>query len=197
MIKSLLVGLLIVIFVILVKNLPSNIFQEKITKSLGEQLSSQYRIIKNGPFEIHSFEVAPLVGKTEIFTQQSIEPILSLDNFYFNSMFIDLDTQTSKEIFEIQLNAGGKLINSLLYQNQEGKLIRIPVITRSGSKSWDTWSSGGTEFIDTDKDGIKEMLVYHRHYPPEAKRTVEVYKFDSKIFQKDHEYEEITQEIYY
>ena len=132
--------------------------------------------------------------KTDIFVNDFTKSLLTIDGLLRNGSSYDISTNIRTLVLEI--SAGGKLINSLLYRYQDGKLIRIPVITDSSNESWDIWSSGGTDFIDTDSDGIKEMLVYHRHYPPQVRRTVEVYKFDGKIFHKYQEYEETTPNIY-
>ena len=197
MIRFLLLGLVIIIFVVAsAKNLYTNSSQE-ITQSPGEQLSSQYRATKNGPFEIHSFEIAPVLGRTEIFTNRFTNPVLSLDGFYYGSRFIDLDIQSGIKTFEIELNTGGKLLTSLVYRYKDGSLTRIPVSTEKPGGYLGTVSSGGAEFKDIDNDGIKEMLVYNRYYPPEAKRTVAVYKFDGQTLNKYQEYEESTAYIYY
>lgn len=215
----------------LVKNLPTDSLGEfhseepnsveETIQSPGEQLSSQNRVIKNGPFEIHSFEIAPVVGKTEVFIikakkttglpvdekmprlqpwsfiDQSADPILSLNGFYYDSRFIDLDIHNGIKIFEIELNTGGKLLTSLVYKYKDGTLARIPVSTEKPGGYLGTVSGGGTEFIDTDSDGILEMKVFHRHYLPEEKRDVEVYKFDGRIFKKYKEYEETLSYVYY
>lgn len=206
MIRFLLSGLLIVIFVVLAKNLPADISEDhsrakpnseaKITQSPEHELSSQDRIIQEGPFKIHSFEIAPVVGRTEIFINQFSDPVLSLDGFYYDSRFIDLDTNIDNKVFEIQINTGGKLLTSLVYRYEDESLIRIPVSTEKPGGYLGTVSSGGAEFKDVDGDNVKEMFVYHRHYPPEAKRTVEVYKFNGDIFQKYKEYEEAMEKIY-
>lgn len=132
---------------------------------------------------------------TEVFVNELIKPTLTVDGLLKNEGVYDISNNT--RILELVISGGGKLINSHFYQYQDGKLVRIPVITNSGSQHWDIWSSGGTEFKDLNNDDIMEMLVYHRHYPPQAKRTVEVYEFDGKRFSKYQEYEESTPDIYY
>lgn len=146
-------------------------------------------------FYFHTKEIEFGDWKTNIFVNNLSKPVLTVNGLLRNNRVYDISD--SIRILELEISTGGKLINSYLYQYRDDKLIRIPVVTNSPSQTWDIWSSGGTEFVDTDSDGIKEMLVYHRHYPPEAKKTVEEYKFDEKIFQKVQEYEEITPSIYY
>lgn len=145
--------------------------------------------------DIHSFETSPVIYKTEIFINSSVQPEVSLDGFYFASRLINLDLNKKKKIFEMQL-LSGKLINSLTYKYEKGKLIRIRVSTEKPGSYLGIISSGGTEFTDIDNDGVAEMFIYHRHYPPEKKRTVEVYKYSGVIFEKQTEYEEKTAEVY-
>src|SRR3989344_7998766 len=134
-------------------------------------LSSDNRIIMLGRFKIYSLKTGPMLGKTQIFTSLSSYPILSLDCFFYDARFIKLDPRNQMEMFVIELNTGGKLMNSLIYQYKDNKLVEIPIQINSSISS--IWSSGGTEFKDANGDEILEMFVSHRHYPPEAKKTVE------------------------
>lgn len=143
----------------------------------------------------HTNEVEFGDWSTDIFVKDLTKPMLTVDGLLKSDSIYDISDNI--RILELEISAGGKLINSLLYQYQNGKLIRIPVIADSSSQLWDIWSSGGTEFKDLNNDTTLEMFVYHRHYPPEAERTVEVYKFDGKSFQKNSEYEESIMDIYY
>lgn len=131
---------------------------------------------------------------TDIFVNDLTKPTLVVDGLLRNNGVYDISNII--RILKLEISTGGKLVNSLLYQYQDDELKRIPVLTNSLSQSWDVWSSNGIEFIDVDSDGIKEMFVYHRHYPPEAKRTVEVYKFTGQVFKKIREYEEDMPGIY-
>lgn len=132
---------------------------------------------------------------TEVFVNEVVKPALTVDGLLKNISVNDISNNF--RILELVISGGGKLINSHLYKYQNGKLIRIPIITSSQNQIWDIWSSGGTEFKDLNKDGVMEMFVYHRHYPPEAKRTVDVYKFNGGIFKKYREYEEAMEEVYF
>lgn len=200
-------GMILVILVILFLNLTlshqrNNIVTESTLKKTAieppkKELFNEDRIVQQGIFKIRSYETAPVVGRTEIFIDQSINPILSLNGFYYDSKLINLDARKSVNLFLIQLNGGGKLLNSLVYRYQDGSLTRIPVSTEKLGGYLGTESSGGAEFIDIDKDGILEMLVYHRHYPPETQRIVELYKFNGEVLEKTQEYEEPMSEIYF
>lgn len=203
MTKFFLCAVVIIVLLILVNRLfiikPQNSIYEskdqiKKTIASSKLIPFDGKIIQNGEFKIVSFTVAPFVKRTEIFINESFEPVASLTGFYHDSRVLDLDTNGNK-IFEIQLEDGGKLIHSLVYGYKDHNLTRIKLSTEKPESYSGTFSSGGTEFTDIDNDGIKEMLVRYSKYLDTPK--VEVYKFDGKFFQKDQEYEETTEKIYY
>lgn len=92
----------------------------------------------------------------------------------------------------------GKTINAIVYRYVDGVLERIPVSTeKPGPYGFvGTATRNSPEFKDLDGDGVLEMLVYYRFFPPEKRRRVEVYKFDGSRFDKIREYEEPTDEVY-
>lgn len=118
---------------------------------------------------------------------------ISVNGYYRTSNVISI--KRDLKILAIELITG-KSINTLLYTYKDEQLVRIPVSTEHLPSFAGIVTRNAPEFIDTDNDGTLEMLAYQRYFPPEAKRLVEVYKFDNDMFNKQLEYEEITQDIY-
>lgn len=138
----------------------------------------------------HSYQTEPGSWQTNVFINQQTIPKLTLKGFFKESRMYDI-SQDNFRVLEIEI-IEGKSINSLIYNSQNGKLIRIPVSTEKPPSFIGIVSRNSPEFKDIDDDGVLEMLVYYRLYPPEKKRTVEVYKFSGEIFKKYQEYEEPT-----
>ena len=149
---------------------------------------------KNELLYFHTKEVKFGNWTTEVFVNNSVKPVLIVSGLLKDYRVYDIAENI--RILELEISAGGKLVNSLLYKYHEGFLVRVPIAIDSNSQLWDVWSSGGAEFKDLDDDGVLEMLVYHRNYPPKANRRVEAYRFEDNIFQKYKEYKEATEEIY-
>lgn len=132
--------------------------------------------------------------KTEVFLNNSKTPLIRVDDLLIKKSLQKISKST--RILKLELSAGGKLVNTVLYQYKDSKITEIPITTASQESDPNTWSSGGSEFKDLDTDGIKEMLIYHGYYPQPA-RTVGVYKFNGKHFIHSQEYDEPTPEAYY
>lgn len=131
-------------------------------------------------------------GASHIFVNNKDQGI-SVNGFYRNSNIIPL--HNTLKILEVEFFTG-QSINTLVYQYTNDQLIGIPVSTEHVPAFSGIVSRNIPEFKDVDNDGTLEMLAYYRYFPPEAKRTVEVYKFKNGIFDKQQEYEETTPEIY-
>ena len=130
---------------------------------------------------------------TDIFVNNSRNPLAGADDLIVRSSTQDISKKT--RIMKLEMTAGGNLVNTLLYQYRNGELIEIPIITNPHILG--TWNNGGTQFKDSDEDGVSEMFVYHGFYPVNEKRTVEIYKFDGNKFIKNKEYKETTANVYY
>lgn len=149
-------------------------------------------------FRFHSYTVYPdnvVDWKTDIFVGDNYKPEYSFNGLFQESRAIDIDGDGIKEI-EVEL-LSGKLTNSMIYKYQRDSLVRIPVSTERTPYFTGVVSSASPQYKDLDGDGVAEMLVFHRHYPPEKKRTVEVYRYTGVDFKKEKEYEESTLGIYY
>lgn len=169
-------------------------------KTIGSEhnTTSKYDLDADGEIESLYFQNEEIEygdWKTHIYINGSSKPNLIVPDLLEKNTTHDISK--NMRILKLQMSAGGKLVNTILYQYRSGRLIEIPITTESLEPTLNTWNSGGSEFKDLDKDGIKEMLMYQRHYPPEAKRTVETYKFNGKVFQKNGEYEEPMPNVYY
>lgn len=99
-------------------------------------------------------------------------------------------------MLEIQTSSGHSL-NSLLYQYRNGQLARISVSTENPPYYEGIVSRNAPEFRDLDGDGVQEMLVYSRYFPPRSQRQIEVYKFVSNSFVKTTSFKEALSETYY
>lgn len=131
--------------------------------------------------------------KTEVYLN-GIWPILTLYGFLDNVLTHDIDNSRYKFI-ELQL-AAGHSINSLIYKYQKGVLKRIPVSTEKVPYFMGIVARNTPEFKDVDGDGVLEMFAYYRHFPPEKRRTVEIYKFNGEEFKRQKKYDETTPEIF-
>lgn len=176
-----------------------NYSQDKIKKlqpvfPLYEQISDLDLDGKNEIIEFYSSPVDLTGGNTDIFINKETNAKVSLSGYFQKSDIYDIAKDV--RVLEVQTNLGGKLINSIILVYQNGELTRIPIFDGVKSLPRGIFSSGGIEFKDYDSDGILEMFVYHRHYPPEAKRTVEIYQFTNQVFKKVQEYEESTPNVY-
>lgn len=141
----------------------------------------------------HSYQIGSGSWQTNVYVNKQATPQLTLRGFFKESHVYDI--KDNFRILEIEL-IGGKSVNSLVYKSQNGKLIRIPVSTEKPPGFIGIVSRNLPEFKDMDNDGVLEMIAYYRLYPPEKKRTVEIYKLSGKIFMKYQEYEEETPMYY-
>lgn len=185
--QFLLLVLLVALFIFIPNLKQKGLLLEK-EQLINDDLDLDGKIEK---IRIHSIAKDLFNQQTDIFINDFSAPVLSLKDYLFKS---EIEYLTDKEpILHIETQQG-HLINSLLYRYINNQLIRIHVSTEKSGSYLGTVSSDGAEFKDMDTDGVKEMLVYHRHYLPIP--TVEVYKFDGKWFFKYKEYEEQTPRIY-
>lgn len=132
--------------------------------------------------------------KTEVYLNGSLQPTFTLFGFLESVLTHNIDNSKYK-VLELQL-ASGHSINSLLYRYKDGVLKRIPVSTEKAPYFMGIVARNTPEFKDTDGDGIMEMFVYYRYFPPEKRRKVELYKFNGVEFEKQKQYEESTPVIY-
>ncbi|KKU03027.1 MAG: hypothetical protein UX99_C0008G0016 [Candidatus Amesbacteria bacterium GW2011_GWB1_47_26] len=142
---------------------------------------------------IYSSSYLSLDPRTYLFINYNPIPRLSLKGHYLESNIHEI--KPGEFILEVQ-TVSGKSVNSLVYFYRQGSLRRIPVSTENSPYYEGVVSRNEPEFRDTDGDGIQEMLVYYRHFPPDFKRTVEIYKLNGETFKKIKEYEESTPEVY-
>ena len=126
--------------------------------------------------------------KTHVFINDPDKSALVVEGLLENSAVHNISKNV--RVLKLAMSAGGKLVNTVLYQYHEDKLIEIPIMDEISQPTPNTWSSGGSDLKDTDRNGIKELLVYHEHQPSWEMRTVDVYRYNGSSFQKDTEYEE-------
>lgn len=170
-----------------------NYSQDKIKKihpapPLYGQISDLDLDGKNEIIDFYSSPIDLTGGNTDIFINRETNAKVSLSGYFQKGDIYDIAKNV--RVLEVQTNSGGKLINSIILVYRNGELTRIPIFDGVKSLPQGIFSSGGVEFKDYDSDGILEMFVYHRHYPPEAERTVEIYEFTDQVFKKVQEYEE-------
>lgn len=132
-------------------------------------------------------------GTTRIYINDQKNPKLTLRGYFMDSKIFDI--KKGLRVLEVEVMTG-KSVNSIIYRYQDGKLVRVPVSTEKAPYFIGIVARNTPEFKDIDGDGILEMFAYYRHFPPEKKRTVEVYKFNGEQFEKQKEYEEKTPEVY-
>lgn len=142
---------------------------------------------------IYSSSYLSLDPRTYLFINYNPKPKLSLRGHYVESNIHQI--KPGEFTLEVQ-TMNGKSINSLVYFYRHGSLKRIPVSTENSPYYEGAVSRNEPEFKDMDGDGIQEMMVYYRHFPPDFRRTVVVYQLNEEEFQKIKEYEELTPEIY-
>lgn len=145
-------------------------------------------------FRINSYAGLPGEERTEVFLNDADTPLFSLVG-YFEGFFIHNIDYSKEKLLEIRISSGHS-INSLAYRYHKGSLVRIPVSTEKEGFFEGVVSRNPTDFIDVDGDGVKEMIVYHREFPPDHRRTVQVYQLKEERFEKLREYEEETQELF-
>ena len=68
----------------------------------------------------------------------------------------------------------------------------MPVSTAKPPSFYGIVSRNVPELKDSDGDGALELFAYYRHFPPDFKRTVEVYQLSGEVLQKIEEYEELN-----
>lgn len=142
---------------------------------------------------IYSSSSLSLDPRTYLFINYNPRPKLLLKGHYLESNIHQV--KPDELVLEVQ-TISGKSVNSLVYFYRRGNLKRIPVSTENSPYYEGVVSRNEPEFKDTDGDGIQEMLVYYRHFPPDFRRTVEIYQLNGEVFQKIGEYEESTPEVY-
>lgn len=143
---------------------------------------------------LKSYTVEPFQGKTDVYTGSGNLPRFSLPGFFRNAYSIDIEDDGNEElVVEVET---GHSIDSSVYKYSNKKLNRI-LISNGPSTILESITTRNTpEFKDTNHDGVLEMFVYYRFFPPEKRRRVELYKFDGQRFSKIKEYEEATSEFY-
>lgn len=121
---------------------------------------------------------------------------LSFYGWLSSAYSVDLEKDGQDELVVEVIT--GKTIGTVVYKFTGGILSRIPISTeKPGPRGFYGISSRNSpEFKDLDDDGILEMLAYYRFFPPEKKRTVEVYKFNGRIFDLVRKYEEKMPDVY-
>lgn len=150
---------------------------------------------KEEKLNIKSYLGLPGEERTEIYLNDEIKPTLLLYGFFDNVLTHDINGSKHK-VLELQV-ASGHSINTLIYKYQEGKLVRIPISTENAPYFTGIVSRNSPQFEDIDGDGILEMLVYSRYFPPRSQRQIEVYKFVSNSFVKTASFKEALSETYY
>lgn len=155
------------------------------------QLTTEWEV---DGFRFKAHKDSPMNWKTDLYVGKEQRPQLSLGGYYLGSRFEDLGIKTP--FLEVSL-LHGQLASFHGFKYVSKQLEEIPFFGADGKKLLGVWSSADPEYKDIDGDKVKEMLVYHPHYPPKETRTVEIYKYTGKIFQKEKEYEENTDGVYY
>ncbi len=136
----------------------------------------------------------PLHEKTEVYVGNQKTPQVVVDGILFQAYSLDINGDYDQEL-NLQV-ISGKLINSLVYRYDNGELVKIPVSTERPPSYYGTVTHNLPLFKDEDGDGVMELFAYYAHGEPEAKRTVEAYKFNGQIFDLTRRYEENMPEIY-
>lgn len=149
---------------------------------------------KEESFRFNTYVGLPGEEWTQVFLNDTDTPVLSVVGYFEGAFVHDID-DTKEKLLEIQTSSGHS-INSLVYRYHKGSLIRIPVSTEQEGFFEGVVSRNSPDFIDVDGDGVKEMIVYYREFPPDYRRTVEVYQWKKGRFEKVREYEEETQGLF-
>lgn len=143
---------------------------------------------------VHSYTGLPGEERTEVFLNDADTPLLSLAG-YFEGVFVHDIDHTQAKFLEIRTSSGHS-INSRIYRYNKRALVMIPVSTEKEGFFEGVASRNPPEFKDVDGDGMKEMVIFRRQFPPDHRRTVEVYQLKERRFEKLREYEEETQELF-
>lgn len=161
-------------------------------------LEKSFDLDKNGRPE--NFKVYSSLGKnigdenTKIFLNNSENPVLGLIG-YFDGIQRHTMNPRGEQILEMR-TISGHTISTTFYAYKEGKLKIVPVSDAHPPTYYGIETRNRPDLKDIDGDGILELLVYYRHFPPEKKRTVTLYKFNGEAFIETKSYEEATSEVY-
>ncbi|MEK7111037.1 MAG: hypothetical protein AAB856_00425 [Patescibacteria group bacterium] len=131
---------------------------------------------------------------TKIYIDNNERPALDLGGYFDGIQVYKIDPQ-GRQVLEVR-TAGGHSIETTFYTYKKGSLKIVPVSTAKPPSFYGIVSRNVPELKDSDGDGALELFAYYRHFPPDFKRTVEVYQLSGEVFQKIEEYEEPTPEIY-
>lgn len=137
-------------------------------------------------------ETSPMDWKTDLYLKGERRPRLSLGGYYLGSRSEDIGTGVP--YLEVSL-LQGQLASFHMFKYISRQLEEIPFFGADGKRLSGIWSSLDPEYKDINGDHIKEMLVYHPHYPLGEMQTVEVYRYTGQVFQKEGEYEENTENL--
>lgn len=132
---------------------------------------------------------------TKIYINDNETPNLILQG-YFDGIDIHAMNPQGFQVLEVR-TADGHSIDTTFYTYKNGQLKLVPVSTSKPPSFYGIVSRNKPEFKDIDNNGTLELLAYYRHFPPEKKRTVEVYKFNRQKFTKTQEYEESLSNMYF
>lgn len=147
----------------------------------------------NGRFRFIAHEDSPTVWRTDLYVKDEKQPTLTLIGYYGGSKFQTIDNGR-EQYLEILL-LSGKLVNSQLFRFSGDQLDKVPVYDIDSQQPKEVWASADPEYKDVNNDGIKEMFIYHRHYPPDYSRSIEQYAFRGNAFIKQKEYIEKTNNL--
>lgn len=148
---------------------------------------------KNESIVVKSYPSIPGGQNTEIYINSNSRPALTeIGSFY--SIRTHKMNHSDHCITELQLQTG-QSINTLFYIYRKGKLERVSVSTEKPSSWHGIVSRNSPELKDIDNNGTLELLAYY-NFLYDSTRTVEVYKFNGKSFNKTQEYEEAIPDKY-
>ena len=149
---------------------------------------------KNELVTLTSYTIGSFQGGTDIYIRSSKIPQFSLVGFFRQAYQTDIENDGNDElVVEVET---GHSIDTSFYKYSNGNLNKILISDGSPTINGSVTKRNIPEFKDVEGDGSLEMFVYYRFFPPEKRRTVEVYKFNGQKFLKVNEYEESTADFY-
>lgn len=131
---------------------------------------------------------------TKMYINNNEKPALDLGGYFDGIRIHKMDPQ-NRQVLEVR-TASGHSINTTFYTYKKGGLSIVPVSTAKPPSFYGIVSRNIPELKDSDDDGVLKLFAYSRHFPPEKRRTVEVYTFNGQGFIKTQKYEEDMPDTY-
>lgn len=159
-------------------------------------LTKEFDLDNNGIKErlyFHRTRVEPFAYYTDVVIEGTYKPSLVIPDYFWEAEEYQVNKNLRVLLTQSQT---GHIVSIMVYKYNDGVFSQIPIKTDEYINKDQGDVGSDAEMKDMDSDGTLELLIYFRHYPPEKKRTVKIYKFDGQVFTKTESYDQKTEEVY-